>query len=279
MHMHRDHTMTPKIEDSKRNSPADLRSGPAAHLNVLGALLLRDIRSRMMGSWANYLRFIAFPLLHLLSLIAFNSVVGKAALLGTDKVVFFASGILPFILFVYPIRSNVLCIGENRPLLVFPVVNPIDIILARCALEIINSFAIILILSIILYFAGYDMLPRSPFKTLSGIFMTILFSLAFSVPNAVIARLVTSNWVQTCAIFGVGLYIGSGALFLPSQMPPIVRELMYFNPLAHCVEWVRSGYYETYNEGLLDRAYLIKVIVILLSIGLGMERFLRGKLS
>lgn len=249
-----------------------------SYAGILGALILRDVRSRMMGSAWNYVRVIGMPLFHLLSIAIFYSLMGRAALLGTDKIVYYASGILPFMLFLYPVRSNILAIDDNRPLLVFPRINPIDLVISRALLEIINSLVVITILAVALFAFGADVIPKDPFKTLTGIAMTMLFSLSFCLPNAILSRLV-SNWLQACVLTAVGLYISSGALFLPSQMPPVVSEIIYFNPLAHCVEWVRSGYYETYHEGLLDKRYLLSVILVLFVAGLGMERFLRGKLN
>lgn len=266
------------LPNTIRMKLATFQVNARSYAGILGALILRDVKARMMGSPWTYLRVIGMPLFHLLTLAAFYSALGRSALLGTDKMVFYASGILPFMLFLYPVRSNILAIDDNRPLLVFPRVNPIDLVISRALLEIVNSLIVITVLASALFAFGVDIVPKSPIKTLSGIGMTMLFSLAFCLPNAIISRLVT-NWLQACVLTAVGLYISSGALFLPSQMPPIVSEIIYFNPLAHCVEWVRSGYYETYHEGLLDKRYLIGVILALLVIGFSLERFLRGKLN
>lgn len=256
----------------------ELEMATTVQIRVIGALLLRDLRARMAGSAWNYAKFIAVPLFHLLSLSITYAIIGRRVLLGTDQIVFFVSGILPFILFLYPIRSNIHVLEENRPLLVFPIINPIDIVLARILLEAINSLAIIGILATMLYLAGIDVMPKNIFKTVTGIAATIGLAVSFCIPNAIIARLI-ANWQQACVLTAIGLYIISGAFFLPSQMPESIRTAMYFNPLAHCVEWIRSGYYETYKEGLLDRGFLGSSILGLTALGLVLERYLRGKLN
>lgn len=247
-------------------------------LLIIGALILRDIRSRMMGSAWGYARFILLPVAHLLAITTLSVLAGRAAPLGTDRVVFFASGVLPFMLFIYPIRTNVMSIEEGRILLIFPVIYPLDLVLAKVTLEAINSFALIALLFIILYFYGADIMPRSPYKTLTGIFATILFSLSFCTTHAVMARLV-KNWVQVCVLIAVMMYLTSGAFLLPSMLPEQIQTFLYFNPLAHCVEWIRSGYYETYKEGLLDKSFLIAVILFHLLMGFILERAFRGKLN
>lgn len=247
-------------------------------LTIIGALMLREVRARMSGSVFGYLKTIFIPLFHLLIIAMGAYLTGRLSQLGTSPIIFFSSGILPFMMFIYPIRGNVAAIDEGRSLLVFPLVNPIDVIFSRVLLEAINSLIIIFLLLLVLLSAGVDAIPKSPYKALTGIYMTILYSLSFCIPNAVIAKMIP-NWVNMCVLFSVALYIASGAFFLPSNMPAAVQEIMYFNPLAHCVEWIRSGYYETYNEGLLDRSYLVSIILFQLTVGLVLERAFRGKLN
>ncbi len=250
----------------------------ASQCRILGAIIIRDVRAKMAGSIVSYARVALFPMIHLIFLITIYKTLGRTALLGTDSAVYYATGILPFVLFVYPIRSNLSALLENKQLLVFPVVFPNDIIFARIILEVVNSFISILFIFIIFLCVGFDVIPRNPYETLSGIFATILFTSSFCFAAAIIAYHQPTS-IQLCVLIGVGFYLSSGMFFLPSQMPPLAQQILYFNPLAHCVEWIRSGYYETYKEGLLDRRYLIAVSVFLLMIGFVMERSLRGKIQ
>jgi capsular polysaccharide transport system permease protein len=248
------------------------------HADVIGAVVIRDIHAKMLGNKFSYLKIILFPLGHLLYLSLFYAFLGKGALLGTDRMVFFASGILPFMIYLYPVRSIVMSIMENKSLLMFPVVHPIDLVLGRSLLEMVNSFVIIMLLFLLLYMFDFQVVPKVPFETLSGILMTMIFTVSYCIPNAIIAAMV-HNWVQFCVLYCIMLYISSGALFLPSHLPKSFVDIMYFNPLAHCVEWVRSGYYETYNEGILDKSYLAFVILLNLLVGLVLERIYRGRLN
>lgn len=263
---------------SEVSHPIRIAGHIRSQIRIIGALMLRDVRARMIGGAWSYAKFVAVPLFHLLSLSVTYTLMGRTILLGTDKIVFFVSGILPFILFLYPIRSNLNVLDENRPLMAFPVVNPLDIIISRILLEAINSLLIVAILAAILYCTGNKILPKNPYETITGIGATIALAFSFCIPNAILARLIP-NWQQACVLTAIGLYIASGAFFLPSQMPDALREAIYFNPLAHCVEWIRSGYYETYKEGLLDRRYLAGTIIFLTMSGLILERSLRGRLT
>ncbi|MCA0401994.1 MAG: ABC transporter permease [Proteobacteria bacterium] len=247
------------------------------HCDVIGAIIIRDIHGRMLGNKFSYLKVIFVPLGHLIYLSAFYAFLGRGALLGTDRMVFFASGILPFMIYLYPVRSIVMSIIDNRALLMFPLVRPMDLVIGRSLLEMINSFIIIIILFFGLYILGFSAIPKAPFETITGILITVAFTISFCIPNAIIASMV-HGWVQFCVLYCVALYITSGALFLPSHMPKEMVNFMYFNPLAHCVEWVRSGYYETYKEGILDKRYIFVIIVLNLLVGFWLERIFRGKL-
>jgi capsular polysaccharide transport system permease protein len=101
-------------------------------LNVINALLLRDIRTRAGRFYTGYLVIFLMPFAHLaIVLIVFVIMLGKAPPIGTDPVIFFGLSVLPFVIFIYPARQIVMGLLMNRPLLYFPRVKVMDRCRAR----------------------------------------------------------------------------------------------------------------------------------------------------
>lgn len=53
--------------------------------------------------------------------------------------------------------------------------------------------------------------------------------------------------------------------------------MLIYNPLFHCVEWMRSAYYGI-DSFYLDKFYVIGTATLFLCIGLLGERLLRGRI-
>lgn len=252
-----------------------LTTGFRNFVRVTRALFLRELRFRLSGGPIGFLKFIIVPFGHLMIIVTLYTLMGRGALLGTDPAVFYVTGILPFILFLYPSRSLVIAFDEGKPLLMFPDVSGMALYTAKVLMELINSIIIIVLIGFTLTVMGNPILPSNPAKLLGGIAMCFALTFAYSLPNAVIAA-INPGWMQPSFIIVLIMYLASGALFLPDSLPPIVAELMYYNPLAHVVEWIRSAYFTTYNEGVLDRSVLFFAILAYLGLGLMLERLLRA---
>ena len=76
-------------------------------------------------------------------------------------------------------------------------------------------------------------------------------------------------------LFIILMYISSGIVFLPTQMPEQIRYYLSFNPLLSCVEWMRSAYFPDYPTSMIDKTYVIEFSLVTLPIGIVLERLLR----
>jgi capsular polysaccharide transport system permease protein len=111
-------------------------------LNVINALLLRDIRARAGTFYSGYLLVFLMPFLHLAAVLIVFIATGRVPPVGTQPIIFYGLSILPFVVFVYPSRQIVVALAANRPLLYFPRVRIIDVIIARGLLETVNGTAV-----------------------------------------------------------------------------------------------------------------------------------------
>lgn len=247
----------------------------STQVRVIQALILRDMRTRFGRTFFGYVIMVIWPLSHLLSMMAGYLVARQTAPVGTNVTVFLGTGILPYILCLYPARQIMMALFQNHPLLYFPVVKSFDVIVARVILEIITAFWVIAVFCMILFVFNIDFMPVEPGEALLAILATLYFAVALGFISAIIFKL-TRAWIVVIIIAMISMYLTSGALFLPSTLTDKTQYYLSFNPLLHSVEWLRSAYYEGYSYGLLSREYLLWFSSILLAIGLVSERLLRG---
>lgn len=249
----------------------------AIQKRVVGALVLRDMRTRFGRTFFGYVLIVAWPLSHLLILMAAYLVTRRVAPVGTSVPVFLGTGVLPYILCLYPARMIMLCVIQNQPLLFFPVVKTTDLILARGILEILTACWVTVIFAILLYICGVDIAPLHYQDAIQAILATIYLGFAIGFLSAVMYTL-TRIWMPIQIGLLILMYITSGVFFIPTSLPETFQNYLWFNPLLHSVEWLRSAYYDGYGYGMLSPGYLLGFATALLAAGLLIERAVRGQL-
>ena len=71
----------------------------------------------------------------------------------------------------------------------------------------------------------------------------------------------------------------TGIFYVPGMMPDWARDILAWNPLLHAIDWVRAGFFDTYQPHWLDRSYLMIAAILALLAGLSLERGLRRRLG
>lgn len=263
-----------QTREGRAASAAELIRG---RLGVIYALILRDMRTRFGRSHVSYLIAIAWPFVHLLVLVSIMAFVNRLAPIGGDPAVFVTSGVLAYILCLYPARAMGMALDMNRSLFLFPVVKAFDVIAARAIIEFITSFIVVILIFITAALAGVDLQPLDNSIFASGVVATIYFSISLGMLNVVLSS-IFRMWNIVFIFTMLLLYGTSGIFILPSSLPSTMREVMWYNPLLHAIEWIRSGYYDGYGDDMLSKSYFLGIATVCLLFGLLGERFLRGKL-
>jgi capsular polysaccharide transport system permease protein len=241
---------------------------------VVGALILRDMRTRFGRTFFGYVISVLWPLTHLLVVMSVYLVIRRMMPFGTSPAVFLGTGILPYILCLYPARMITMSLVQNQPLLYFPVVKSFDVILARGILEVVTSFWVIAIFCFILYVFGVEVMPIYPEQALLAIFATIYLGFSIGFLGAVFYKVIKA-WIVVVIVTLIIMYVTSGAFLYPAALSPKIQYYMSWNPLFHSVEWLRSAYYDGYGNDILDRGYLIGFASLNLFAGLVAERVIR----
>lgn len=263
--------------NSRMTTSGRLSEAFAVQLRVIGAILLRDMRTRFGRTHFGYLIAVAWPLAHLTILTAANVLMQRVTPMGTNMTVFVGTGLLPYILCLYPSRMTTSAVTENRPLLLFPIVKSIDLILARTVLSLTIAANVTVAFILIVALAGVDFWPNSPVRAIEGVLATVYLGAAFGMANAVFVTFVP-GWTVISILTMILMYLTSGAIMPITRLPQSIQDILAYNPLLHCVDWLRSAYYEGYGSDLLDEVYLLQVATCVLLVALASERFLRGRI-
>jgi capsular polysaccharide transport system permease protein len=242
--------------------------------SVMRAVMLRDMRTRFFNHGLGFLLVIIWPLAHMFVLLTIYSLFGRRAPFGDSLYIFFGTGLVPTLSFMYVSRQMAMSVVSNRPMLAFPAIHITDIIFGRATLEILGSFLMALTVFSILMLNGEHAIPTHIPDAIAALCATLLLAVGIgsliSLIAAVLPQIVTVYFLVIIAT-----YLFSGTLFVPSYLPEQIIGILSWNPVMHGVEWMRTAYFIDYPRQVLSKTYLVSFGVCSLGLGLALERFLK----
>ena len=245
--------------------------------NVMRAVVLRDIRTRFFDHGLGFLLVPIMPAIHLAILLAISKLLGRFAPYGDSLLIFFATGLLPTLTFMYVSRFMALSLLMNRPMMSFPAVRMMDIVLARAFLEIVGSILCVLLVFGVMLALGENPFPIDPFNAIYAYLAVILLAVGIGLLVSVMSAVShVFAWIYTLLL--VVVYVMSGSLFVIGALPEALASILVYNPVLHATEWMRTAYFGGYPDQYLSKAYLLWWGLSTVFVGLFLERFARGYL-
>jgi capsular polysaccharide transport system permease protein len=227
-------------------------------MRVLFALVVREMSTKFGRSWGGYFWAVAEPLGGIVLLtIAFSFAFRKPPL-GSNFALFYATGIIPFYLFINVTASVGQAVASNRGLLTYPVVRPLDAVLAKF----ITDFTTMLIIGVLLYTAiiRYYALPVTLdlAAIFNGFLLMGLLGLGFGTLNCVIFCF-WPTWRHIWSMLTKPVFILSGLFFTFESLPPQAQAIVWYNPLIHPIGLLRSGFYSGYEPAYVAPGYVLGI--------------------
>ncbi len=244
---------------------------------VMGAVILRDMRTRFFNHGLGFALVPLWPFVHIGVLIVIRTVTDRIAPYGDSTAVFYATGLVPTLMFSYVSRFMGLSLVMNKPMLSFPAVHIIDVMMARACLELAGACITLSLMVSVLWLSGQNPFPVDLNEAIFCYFATMLLAVGCGTLVG-IASLVMPIMVTIYALVIIILYLSSGTLFVASNLPVGIGEALAFNPLLVCVEWMRTAFYASYSDRLVDKLYVLAWGVSTLTAGLAVERIFRRQL-
>ncbi len=228
--------------------------------DVISALMIRDIKSRFAGHGIGYAWAFITPILWIAVIAGFFSLIGRNPTIYTDIVSFLLAGLLPYVVFRQTITAMLRASTANRYMVFFGTVKFTDIYLSTALLEYLTGIIVYacLFTGNWLLFSHAEM--HDLLMAITGFGLAWLLGVSFGRLAAVLAR--TNNLVmRSVPIILRPMFWISGIFYTANELPGYVIDFLWFNPLFHAIEIVRSGVFVGYESRVAD--FMVPVVYIL----------------
>lgn len=238
-----------------------------ASSRAIGALMLREMTTTYGRSPGGYIWAILEPVLGIALMVAIFSSGFRSPRLGSNFAIYFASGFLPFFMFVTTSSKISQSINYSRQLLNYPRITFIDAITARLLLNVLTQGLIsCLIFSAVL--AIYE--TRTQLR-LGVLLQSYALAIALGLGIGLLNCLLISRhriWNTVWSIITRPLLLISGVLFLHDNIPDPYRTWLEWNPLVHVTGLSRRAFYFSYSGDYVDQTYAYTVAIVTGTLGL-----------
>lgn len=245
---------------------------------VVFGVFIREIENRFGRYTLGYLWAPLEPLVYIAAMSLLRAKLSSGPLAGISSTVFFASGILPFILFrMIPITS-LSCVEANQSLFNYQRVKPADVFIARFILESLVIICVTLIIFPVFKTIGIPYTLNDPL----GFFGVTLLFLMFIAGLGLMCVVLGPYWIEAKKVMPLFIrpfFFISGIFFPLVSIPPNFRWAFDWNPVMHALELMRASAFQGYQLAPeINVHFLFFSAVISFSMGLAIYRMFRVKI-
>lgn len=227
-------------------------------LRSVMALILREMATTYGRSPGGYLWAILEPVAGTALLTFAFSLAFRSPPIGDSFPLFYATGLLPFMLYM-DISSKVSqSILFSRPLLFYPSVTYFDAIIARFILNFITQ-----VLVFVLIIAGIILIfDVQAITDMQSIIFSLIMAGALGLGVGAMNCFLNSMfpvWIRIWAIFNRPMFIISCIFFVYESIPEPYRGILWYNPLVHIIGEMRHAFYFTYDATYVSGVYVFAI--------------------
>ncbi len=239
---------------------------------VVGALMSREAKKRFGRNYLGLMTAFFEPLVQVTFFGLMFYLTDRQGPHGTAVLPFMITGVLPFHLFSKILTMGMGSIDANKTLLSYPILKPIDTIVARAILEgLIYIISFILLIIICMYLELIPEIARFEY-----VFFGIVFSALTGTGMAILAAAMlsmTGSVKKIVPVLNRALFLTSGVFFSASMLPQFAREYALWNPMLNISEMIRYGVFHDFPQAHFNVGYILVVIVVTNTCGLVCLRF------
>lgn len=228
----------------------------ATSLNLIWVLTWLKFLPRSRRESAKLFWLFAEPAGQLSILIILFTFIGRSPAYGTSMALFLLTGIV--MLNFFQVGSGMVMqamIQSSNKLRLAPIGVYHDAI-ASSFFKLITALGYTTILLIGIWFVqGIDVVPKHPLIALQAFLWCTVACLGMGLLRAYVTKflpLVERIYVTVSR----GMIFISGVFFVPSFLPPQIRDWLWYNPVLHIIELFRLGMYDQYPSIMYSQTYL-----------------------
>ena len=232
------------------------------------ALVMREMSATYGNSPGGYLWAVLEPALAFLMLSYVFSFFLKSPPFGDSFPLFYATGYLPFMLFLDIANKTATSLKYSRQLLQYPAVTYVDAMIARGLLHFLTHMSVSYIIFIGMSFLLPLHLTPDYLSVAKGYFIGGVSAFGLGCMNCYV-MMTFAAWERVWQILTRPLLFVSGVLIPFDSMPLFAQEILWWNPIVHVVGYLRKGMYAPMYEGdYLSMLYPIFFGLFLMTFGL-----------
>lgn len=238
-------------------------------LRTIGALIFREMSTSYGKSPGGFIWTILEPVGGIALLTIIFSLAVRVPPIGSSFALFYASGLLPFMMFLDISRRIAQSLAFSKQLLFYPGVTFVDAIFARFILAcMIHALVFVIVLTGIIYYDDIEIIINLPQIVLAFI-MSAGLALGVGCINCFLMRRFPI-WANIWAIITRPLFLLSCIFISFESIPGLFRDYLWFNPLIHIVGTSRSGFYSTYRAEYVEPLYVFLLASVFFGAGLAL---------
>lgn len=236
-------------------------------LRTISALMLREMSTRYGRSPGGYVWAVIEPMGAILLLSFGFSLLVTAPSLGNNFILFYASGYLTFNMYQQLSLTVARSIQFSKPLLFYPAVTWIDAVLARSILNTLTSTMVsgIILVAILSLLETRTTIDIGP--VIFSLFLAMLLGIGVGVMNCALLGLYPA-WDLVWSIVTKPLFLASAIFYIYEDMPQVVQNVLWYNPLVHISGIMRSGIYPTYVPEYVSLPFVLASALTTMVLGL-----------
>ncbi len=240
------------------------------------ALMVRERLTRFAGGKLGPAWALLTPVAWIAFVVILFRALGRTPPIHVGPEIFVATGVLPYISFRQAITSMAQAYPAHRYLRYVRPVSINDILLATIALEALNFIvAAVVIFSFVTLLFGAA-LPSEPATVALG--FGLAWAMAAGVGRLVaVLGVLSDSFARVVPIVLRPLFWVSGIFYTATELPLAVQNALWFSPLLHVTEIIRSGYFAGYTSPVANLWVPIAAAAIFFLISVPIEHLAQSK--
>lgn len=236
-------------------------------LRAIFALMLREMSTSYGRSPGGYVWAILEPAGAIALLTVIFAIGFHAPPIGHDFALFYATGLLPFMMFNHTSATVANAINYSKPLLAYPSVTYIDAICARFLLNLMTQILVMIIIMLSLNWIIAEPIRFDPMRVISAVTLIASLSLGIGTLNCFLSSMFPL-WQRIWSVMTRPLFLISGIIFILEIVPQPYRDYLWYNPLIHVVSLMRSGFYASYAPTWVNPVFIMLISSVCFVLGL-----------
>ena len=257
----------PEMKNAPAQSPIVPNRRSFATTRAIMALMLREMATSYGRSPGGYIWAILEPIAGIALLSAVFSAAFRNPPLGISFPVFYATGMMPFIMF-NDIQGKVAsALMYSKQLLTYPTVTFVDALLARFFLNAITQLLVAYLIFTISLMTFETRVTLDLPVIFMGFALAAFLGFGIGTLNAYMFTRFQA-YQRAWSIMMRPMFLISCIFFLFETIPSPYQDWLWYNPMVHLTGLMRSGFYRTYDADYVSIVYLLGVSIAALAMGL-----------